>query len=60
MRGIGSDGVLLSTPEVKTDMVKMARDARETVKLVQERVLVDLSSHRARGEANCQSGNCFH
>ena len=60
MRGIGSDGVLLSTPEVKTDMVKMARDARETVKLVQERVLVGLSSHRARGEANCQSGNCFH
>ena len=41
----------------------MARDARETVKLVQERVLVGLSSYRARGwrwEANCQSDNCFH
>lgn len=49
VRGISSDGVLLSTPEVKTDMVKMARDARETVKLVQERVLVGLSSYRARG-----------
>ena len=43
-RRISSDGMPLSTPEVKTDMIRMARDARETVKLIQEHVLVGLSS----------------